>query len=305
MNTPADYRSASVPAALTGREERDEKDDLSVPSDAPERLLHELARVAALLRSSTQREARSAPPAVTAVVRLVSGLDLPRWREIAEQCDGWFALPLNQATPRPETPSTASGPADAPAATSHDSVTGMARTPLFMERLTVEAERAQHTHRDLTLVLFELDGLDALDGRAAEYAARVLSSCLWEAANRQDIMGRLQGGLLALALPGAGRFQALAVAERVAHEAAQRLAAQGLGWCGPRAGVAAMDEDGGPEMRTASLLEHARQALEQTSSAAAATVRERVRLFRTDEDPAERETLVLASEKQFLFFGGA
>lgn len=304
MNTPADYRAA-VPAAPAGRIERETKDDLSVPSDAPERLLQELARVAALLRSSTHREPLSAPPAVTAVVRLVSGLDLPRWREISGQCDGWFALPLDQAAARAEPPTTSDGSADAAPATAHDSVTGMARTPLFMERLTMEAERAQHTHRDLTLVLFELDGLDTLDGQAAEHAARVLSSCLWEAANRQDILGRLQGSLLALALPGAGRFQALAVAERVAHEAAQRLTAQGLGWCGPRAGVASMDEDGGPEMRTASLLEHARLALGQTSSAAAATVRERVRLFRTDEDPAERETLVLSSEKQFLFFGGA
>ena len=51
--------------------------------------------------------------------------------------------------------------------------------------------------------------------------------------------------------------------------------------------------------------EQARQALSQAACLPGASVHERVRLFRAAEAPRERETLVLASEKHFLFFGGA
>lgn len=251
----------------------------------PERLLRELARVAELLRSP----AHGGTDSLTAVVRLVPGLDLPRWQAICGQCDGWFALPLGRED----------GDKDA-----QDPVTGMLTTPQFMERLTVETEQALLKHRALSLALFEICGLDALDEAEAERAVRTLSSRLWEAADRRDIPGRVQPGRLALAMPSAGQFQALAMAERVVDEAGQSLRKQGHGVCVLRAGVAAMAEEGGAEMRTAELLEHVRQALGMASAEAGATVRERVKLYRTADDPAERETLVLASEKHFLFFGG-
>lgn len=305
MNTPVDFRAFSALSAPGGRAAQEGEAVLNTSPDAPERLLQELARMADLLRGSMPREHPMAPPAVTAVVRLVRGLDLPRWRTISDQCDGWFALPLGQSATGMEAPGEAAGPPDAAPAAAYDAATGMARAPLFMEQLTVEVERALHGRRDLALVVFELDGLAVEDGQMTACAARVLSSCLWEAADRRDVLGSLPGGLLALALPAAGRFQALAVAERVVHDVGRRLAEQGRGNCGARAGVAPMEEDGSPEMRAAALLEHARQALDQASRAAAASVRDRVRLFRADEEPAERETLVLASEKQFLFFGGA
>ena len=280
MNTPVDEH-ASGPAArpLAGPD----------ATEAPERLLQELARVAELLRASTRRDAA----AVTAVVRLVPGLDLPRWQRISGQCDGWFALSLlGLGEDRPAT----GGPADE---NGRDPLTGMMDATAFGERLRAEAERARTGRRPLTLALFEEDGLDGLDRRATACAVRALSARLWEAAAGPDLLGRLQPGVLALALPGGGRFQALAVAERVVQAAGGDLAAQGLPCC-LRAGVAPLDE-GDPTR----MLEQARRALDQAARLPGAPLRERVRLFRVDETPQERETLVLASEKQFLFFGGA
>lgn len=279
MNTPVDEHGA--PSVGTER--------LRDVPEAPERLLHELARVADLLRSSTRRDAR----AVTAVVRLVPGLDLPRWQSISGQCDGWFALSLRDGETSP------------PAGDGRDAVTGMLEASAFMERLRAEVERAQAGRRALALVVFEENGLDEMDRRSAACALRALSSRLWEAAAGPDLPGRLQSGQLALLLPGGGRFQALAVAERVVQATDRDLAAQGLRCC-LRAGVAARDgEDGDEPQADAELLDRARRALSQAAGLPGASVRERVRLFRADEVPPERETLVLASEKQFLFFGGA
>ena len=189
----------------------------------------------------------------------------------------------------------------------------MWRAAAFTERLNAEVERARNARRALALILFEQSDLETLDRRSAACALRALSSCLWEASAEPDLLGRLQPGVLALALPGGGRFQALAVAERVVQATERDLAAQGLR-CRLRAGVASLDEACGqsendeagdrPNHADADLLERAGRALGQAARMPGASLRERVRMFRVDETPRERETLVLASEKHFLFFGG-
>ena len=261
----------------------------------------ELARVAELLRSSAQQGTEP----MTAVVRLVPGLDLPRWQSISAQCDGWFALPLEDT----QTEDGAAG--RTPGRDERDAVTGMWQAAPFGTRLNAEVEHARNERRGLALILFEEEGLEKLPPHTAVNAVRALSSRLWEASAGTDLLGRLQPGVLALALPACGRFQALALAEHVVQEAEHDLTVQRLA-CSVRAGLACLDEKNGlPDAGGAShrqdelLLEQARQALSQAASLPGVSVRERVRLFRVDEAPRERETLVLASEKHFLFFGGA
>ncbi len=288
MNIPADEHSGRPVRPLT---------EPSGPDAAPpERLLRELAHVADLLRASARRDAE----AMTAVVRLVPGLDLPRWQSISGQCDGWFALPLRDE--------------ERPDGSDRDAITGMWRAAAFTERLNAEVERARNARRALALILFEESDLETLDRRSAACALRALSSRLWEASAEPDLLGRLRPGVLALALPGCGRFQALAVAERVTQAAERDLAAQGLRCC-LRAGVAPLDEtygqdensgtDAQPHHVDTGLLERANRALCQAARLPGASLHERVRLFHNDETPRERETLVMASEKHFLFFGGA
>lgn len=293
MNIPADEHCVRAAGPLVETAGPD-------AADPPERLLRELARVADLLRSSSRLDAE----AMTAVVRLVPGLDLPRWQSISGQCDGWFALPLRDKE-RPV--------GNSPTADKRDAITGMWRAAAFTERLNAEVERARNARRALALILFEQSDLETLDRRSAACALRALSSRLWEASAEPDLLGRLQPGVLALALPGGGRFQALAVAERVVQATERDLAAQGLR-CRLRAGVASLDEACGqsendeasdrPNHADADLLERAGRALGQAARMPGASLRERVRMFRVDETPRERETLVLASEKHFLFFGG-
>ena len=291
MNTPADlsfsHKDAPGPDSTEAVPRSPNARPRGMIAD-PEQLLCELARMAELLRSPGDGSSQSVHTTpLTAVVRLVPGLDLPRWQSICSQCDGWFALPLGRTDEAAQDP-----------------VSGMLTASLFMERLTLEAEQALRSHHALSLALFELCDLDRLTD-AAERAVRTLSSRLWESTARRDVPGCLQPGLLAMALPSAGQFQALAMAERIVHDAGETLQRQGQ-HCLVRAGIAAMEEEGGgAEICTATLLEHARQALNEASTTFESTLRDRVKLFRSNNEPDERETLVLASEKHFLFFGGA
>ena len=116
MNIPADEHCVRAAGPLVETAGPD-------AADPPERLLRELARVADLLRSSSRLDAE----AMTAVVRLVPGLDLPRWQSISGQCDGWFALPLRDKE-RPV--------GNSPTADERDAITGMWRAAAFTERLT-------------------------------------------------------------------------------------------------------------------------------------------------------------------------
>lgn len=304
MNTHADQRPSVPDHSMSAQASPAGPAAAPSPERLPDHLLGELARVAELLRASTRQ---SAEP-LTAVVRLVPGLDLPHWQSIAAQCDGWFALPLGGAEA-----GTAGG---TPAGDERDAVTGMWQAAPFGSRLNAEVEHARGEHRGLALILFEEEGLETLPPCAAVSALRALSSRLWEASAGTDLLGRLQPGVLALALPACGRFQAVAVAEHVVQEAEHDLNVRHLA-CSVRAGLACLDEksglsggSGGQDSGTSDrqdelLLDQARQALSEAASLPGASVHERVRLFRGDEVPHERETLVLASEKHFLFFGGA
>lgn len=310
MNTHADAHPSPPDRPLRAQAAKDGSSAAPSPECPPEHLaahlLDELAHVAELLRASTPQDTE----AMTAVVRLVPGLDLPRWQSISAQCDGWFALPLWNAN----TPAGAGNAGHTQDEDDRDAVTGMWQAAPFGTRLNAEVEHARNEHRALALILFEEGGLESMAPPAAVSALRALSSRLWEASAGTDLLGRLQPGVLALALPACGRFQALAVAEHVVEEAERDLSVQHL-TCSLRAGLACLDEKSGlPRANDESgtsgrqdglLLEQARQALSQAALLPDASVHERVRLFRVDEAPRERETLVLASEKHFLFFGGA
>ena len=304
MSTHADQRPS--PPSLSAQASPDGPAATASPEHLPEHLLGELARVAELVRASTRQNAET----LTAVVRLVPGLDLPHWQSISSQCDGWFALPLGS------TEAEGGNAGHTPAGDERDAVTGMWQASPFGTRLNAEVEHARSEHRALALILFEERGIETLPPPAAVSALRALSSHLWEASAGTDLLGRLQPGVLALALPSCGRFQALAVAEHVVQETEHDLNVQHLA-CSVRAGLACLDEKSGrpdesrgkdqgkSDCQDELLLDQARQALSQAALLPGASVQDRVRLFRVDEAPHERETLVLASEKHFLFFGGA
>lgn len=199
----------------------------------------------------------------------------------------------------------------------------------LLDRLRHEADKARNRRGPMSLALFELtapehfEHADSVHTDAYGKALATLTETLWRNCRHDDISGSLQSGILGLIMPGLGSFAALALAERIVNDTCRLLGLPHDGshaafgsdgfvhhdgscpsLCSLRAGVSEIPGEGGAEQEAAAVLEQAREALQLAAPGSGAAVRERVRLYRKNTAPAERETLVLASEKQFLFFGG-
>jgi len=152
--------------------------------------------------------------------------------------------------------------------------------------------------------VFEISSMTGQD--VSPPAMTALVARLRETARREDRLAQLAPGRYALALPGFGPFQAQALAERIVNDLSP-ISGSGEPMPGTdcllRAGVADMPEGDDPETNAVNVLTEACEALEGSSASPGAAVHERVRLFRRKTVPLEHDTLVLPSEKQFLFFG--
>lgn len=274
---------------------------LSGQRDGTLRLVQELVRVYQAVRGPHTTAGPEA--SLTAIIRIVPDMDKTEWQIAVGGglVEGWFSIDL---PPGSDLQTLAEATSRAVKGF-QDQVTGMLKPGAFVEELTMCMERTLHSRLSCALILFEIVDWTSLTDHDADSALRALSSRLWEVWRRHDILGRLQSGLLALALPGAGHFQALALAESVMHDVCRNLDMQGFGICPIRAGVASPGRDADPARAAQNLMERAFKALGQSSCGINASVRDRVRLFRDGPDAVERETLVLADEKHFLFFGGA
>lgn len=215
--------------------------------------------------------------------------------------------------------------------TANNLLTALPSPSYLLERLRHEAGKARARRGAMSLALFEVSAPEPFGESAMattksggeqgkngfHKALAVLTETLWRNCRHEDTSGSLQSGILGLIMPGVGSFPALALAERIVNDTCRVLglphdgsegdashAASCATACRLRAGVSEIPGEGGAEQEAAAVLEQAREALQMAAPGSGAAVRERVRLYRKNTAPAERETLVLASEKQFLFFGG-
>ncbi len=99
-----------------------------------------------------------------------------------------------------------------------DPVTAMLSRKDFLLRLEQEMARALTRHRPLALALFEISPVSGMGNAEAQVLLRTLASRLWDSAQTEDTLGRLEDQLLAFILPGSGPFHALALAESVVSD---------------------------------------------------------------------------------------
>ena len=101
----------------------------------------------------------------------------------------------------------------------HDGLTGLLNRRMIDETVPVEVQRAYRYHRDMSLVLLDLDGFKAVNDNLGhgegDRLLRVFSACIRKVARASDLMFRYGGDEFLLVLPETTREQAEAAVERL------------------------------------------------------------------------------------------
>lgn len=107
-----------------------------------------------------------------------------------------------------------------------DVLTGLANRRAFFDRLEEEAARARRSGRPLTLALVDLDGFkevnDALGHAAGDRVLVEVAALLKDSTRSTDFAARLGGDEFVLLLPDTPDEGALALLEKLRHEAPSR-----------------------------------------------------------------------------------
>lgn len=113
-----------------------------------------------------------------------------------------------------------------------DPLTGLRNRRAFDQRLADELERAVRYVQPLSLLLFDVDGLKAVNDRGGHHAGdvslRAVAAALRQDARRTDLAARVGGDEFALIAPGTTRPAALALAERIRSLVAEKGTPHGV-----------------------------------------------------------------------------
>ncbi len=109
----------------------------------------------------------------------------------------------------------------------HDGLTGLLNRRMIDEMVPVELQRTHRYHRDMSLVLLDLDGFkavnDNLGHEEGDRLLRVFSACIRKVARVSDLMFRYGGDEFLLVLPETTREQAEVALKRLAGAACPEL----------------------------------------------------------------------------------
>jgi len=258
----------------------------------PDKLLDDLSKVVRMLREQVKPDLADTP--MTAIVRLVPGLNLSNWKKISarELDQNWIALDLN------------SDPTPTRDCNGRNYLTGMWQSEAFARALDQALLDSHRNGLTLSLALFQVDALDQNQVKHYSLIMRALSSQIWESASEQDILGHLSPNMFALAMPGCNPFQARAMAENVIIQTSKDMQRQNLNCYPIRAGIVSQPRMCRQPASTNDLLTKARQLLDLTGNGQNIELKQRINMEKDATVEQAFNTLVMANEKHFLFTGG-
>lgn len=226
------------------------------------------------------------------VFRVAERLSLPTWNSLCAQggLPDWQALPIaDNAWKTLERVRRLERELLVQAG--YDPLTGLAARLQFESFLDMEIERGLRTGSPYSLALLRIDAVTP--AQDFQNLALALADVLIRSKRRYDMAARLDDNLFALLLSGAALVEAASVVTRLQKAFRQRAQVS----CS--AGLASGAGRPNPSVRE--LVDAAGQVL----GVAAQAANGRLELAEIHEAPQTyKESLVLAQEKQFLFFGG-
>lgn len=247
----------------------------------------------------------SSPEHRFALVRLVEGLSIADWREVAAQFNvhGWIALPIDKEDGVPlrvlrETLEELTFQSD------HDMLTGLANRRLFDRQVAQEMQRSLRTSSPLSLVMLDLDNFkdvnDTYGHATGDKVLMELGDLLLRSLRVYDIAARIGGEEFCLVLPGADTRQAADLALRILDDfrcTPFETPDGGTFFTTFSAGVATSTGD--PQQTSAALLAQADELLYEAKRQG----KNRVLTMGTRQKLSDNPALVQTAEKQFLFTG--
>ncbi len=244
--------------------------------------------------------------AALAVFRLCRGLDLATWRSLAQRHDlrNWLTLPLGpEAYPHL---SDIQYRLDALSyADPHDPVTGLDNRHSFEHGLDLEMERSRRAEAPVSLALVDLEGEALTQGEDGAVLLQAVAGIIHTLKRRYDLAAYLGHGRFALIFSGLGPTKARRILERLASAVHELSLPGGDGASAREAGISCYvgltSYRGKSECELDRLMALADEALTRARGGESGRVEA---VSSPDMDFGSRETLVLASEKQFLFKKG-
>lgn len=268
------------------------------------KLAEELERVAALVRQHCA--SRSGKGQDLALVRVLSDMRPDDWERISStySLENWLSIPL-QGELAESVASLLSFQQRLAFQRDHDALTGIGNRGYFNRRLDSEVARALRSHTELSLLYLDLDRFklvnDTYGHACGDVVLQRLASTLQAAVRHYDILARIGGEEFAVILPATSCWTAMMLGNRLLDIFRKETFSCGdavfsMTFSAGVSSLALLDDE---SKSSQALLASADKALYDAKGKG----RNIVAIAMSEKIDKDRNSLVQAQEKQFLFSG--
>ena len=267
-----------------------------------EALVAELERVAELVRQKLQ--CSPGCPEALALVRVIDGVGSDEWTEFVSVhgLENWLGIPLHGCLGE-SVAQLLSIQEKLAFQRDHDALTGIHNRGYFNRRFASEVERALRSRTELSIIYIDLDNFkgvnDTYGHDCGDSVLQRLGATLQASIRPYDLVARIGGEEFVIVLPSTPYWSGLMFANRILETFNKEIfncgnAAFSMTFSGGVSSLSLLDED---KRSNAELLKSADMALYEAKSKG----KNNITLAESNRLAKDRESLVQAQEKQFLF----